>query len=57
MNKITFTNKQYKTVGVQWIAGVWIPLRHSWRQLSTKPENPTVSYCQPLYAKLEQTLP
>jgi len=36
MNKITYTNKQYKTVGVQAVAGVWIPLWQSWRQASPK---------------------
>jgi len=41
-------NTQYKTVGVQWFAGVWFSLQHFCRWTRMQPENPTVSYCQPL---------
>ena len=41
-------NTQYKTVGVQWFAGVWFALQLFPRWIRTKPENPTVSYYQPL---------
>ncbi|HAW59640.1 MAG TPA: hypothetical protein DCX03_11655, partial [Bacteroidales bacterium] len=41
-------NTQYKTVGVQWFARVWSPLNRFPWWIMTQPENPTVSYCQPL---------
>jgi len=41
-------NTQYKTVGVQWFAGVWFLLQLFPRWTSTRSEIPTVSYCQTL---------
>ena len=39
---------QYKTVGVQWFASICFSRQRSCRLTRTQPENPTVSYCQPL---------
>lgn len=41
-------NTQYKTVGVQWFARLWFSRQRFPRWIGTQPENPTVSYCQPL---------
>jgi hypothetical protein len=47
-NKLHTHNTQYKTVGVQWFAGVWFSHQRFSRWTGTHSENPTVSYCQPL---------
>jgi len=43
-------------VGIQWFERVWLPLQHSSRWTSSQPENPTVSYCQTLAARLTKQL-
>ena len=52
-NEFTPPNTQYKTVGVQWFARVWFSLQLFPRWIQTRSENPTVLYCQTLYASVE----
>ena len=52
----TMPSTQYKTVGVQWFAGVWFFRMHFLRWIQTRSENPTVSYCQTLVASLIEPL-
>ena len=47
-------NTQYKTVGVQWFAGLWFSLRLFCRWTGTHSENPTVSYCKPLATSVKR---
>ncbi len=47
-NKSRPHNTEYKTVGVQWFAKLWFSRQPFPRWIQTHPENPTVSYCQPM---------